>query len=267
MCYQRLIPSMKFIAASAALACASVMLSPATTWAQTEEPTAGKQVEQRLDLGDGQFIEYLLYLPDKYDGSKPIPFMLFLHGRGESNGPLSLVKKWGPPRLVDEGRKLPYIIASPQCPEEPHAWSDMRQQVKLVLLIRHLEQTLKIDKTRMYLTGLSMGGYGSWTMATHWPEKFAAVAPICGKGDPDEAAKLKDVPIWAWHGNKDTAVPLKHSKDMVAAIRKARGRRARLTVLEEIGHNSWSAAYSTPELYSWFNRHQKKPAEKSAAEK
>ena len=233
-----------------------------TAWAQkAAKPLAGKQVEQRLDLGDGQFIEYLLYLPEDYDGSKSMPFMLFLHGRGESNGPLSLVKKWGPPRLVDEGRKLPYIIASPQCPEEPHRWGDLRQQVKLVLLIRHLEKTLKIDKTRMYLTGLSMGGFGSWTLATHWPEKFAAVAPICGKGNPDEAAKLKDVPIWVWHGTKDEAVPFKHSEDMVTGIRKAGGRRVRFTVLDEIGHNSWSAAYSTPELYSWFNRHKLKPAE------
>ena len=224
-----------------------------------ESPEAGKQVEQRLDLGDGQFIDYLLYLPEDYDPGKTAPFILFLHGRGESYGPLSLVKKWGPPRLVEESRKMPYIIASPQCPPSPDRWSDLRQQVKLVLLIRHLEKTLAIDKSRMYLTGLSMGGYGSWTMATHWPEKFAAVAPICGKGNPDEAEKLKEVPIWAWHGNKDEAVPLKHSRDMITAIRKAGGRRARLTVLEEIGHNSWSAAYASPELYSWFDKHRTTP--------
>ena len=224
-------------------------------------PVPGQQVEQRLDLGDGQFIEYLLYLPHAYNTEKPAPLMLFLHGRGESDGPLSLVKKWGPPRLINQGRKMPYIVASPQCPPDPHRWSDLRQQVKLVLLVRHLEETLSVDKTRMYLTGLSMGGQGSWALATQWPEKFAAVAPICGKGNPNEAAKLKDVPIWAWHGGADETVPPKHSWDMITAIKKAKGRRAKLTLLEEIGHNSWSAAYATPELYSWFDKHQKKEPE------
>lgn len=227
-----------------------------------QEPSAGKQVEQRLDLGDGKFIEYLLYLPADYDPAKPHPFMLFLHGRGESNGPLSMVKKWGPPRLVEEGQELPYIIASPQCPENPSRWSDFTQQMNLVLLIRHLEDTLSIDKRRMYLTGLSMGGYGSWTMATNMPDKFAAVAPVCGKGNPDEAAKLKDIPIWAWHGTEDRAVPIKHSRQMVTAIRKAGGGKIRFTKLKGIGHNSWSAAYATPELYSWFNKHELKSAEK-----
>ncbi len=224
-----------------------------------ESPSAGKQVEQQLDLGDGQHVDYLLYLPKDYDGQKPMPLILFLHGRGESDGPLSLVKKWGPPRIVDEGRDMPYIIVSPQCPPRPDSWSDLRQQVRLVLLVRYIESNFAVDKTRMYLTGLSMGGHGSWTLATHWPEKFAAVAPICGRGDTDQAEKLKDVPVWAWHGAADEVVPPSHSWDMVAGIRKAGGRRVRLTMLEEIGHNSWSAAYATPELYSWFDKHRTKP--------
>ena len=126
----------------------------------------------------------------------------------------------------------------------------------LVLLLRHLEDTLSIDKRRMYLTGLSMGGYGSWTLATNMPGKFAAVAPVCGKGNPDEAEKLIDVPIWTWHGTEDGAVPIKHSKQMVEAIRKEGGKKIRFTKLEGIGHNSWSAAYATPELYSWFSKQE-----------
>ena len=240
----------------------AVVLSSSTVFSQ-QSPAPGKQVEQRLDLGDGEFIDYLLYLPEDYSADKPSRFMLFLHGRGESDGPLSRVKVWGPPRLVDEGRKLPYIIASPQCPPAPSRWSNLHQQVKLVLLLRHLEEKYSIDKSRMYLTGLSMGGFGTWTMASHMPNKFAAIAPICGKGDPYEAAKLKDLPIWVWHGTKDDAVPFSNSQDMVTAIKKSGGRKIRFTVLEEIGHNSWSAAYGTPELYSWFNRHKK--AEKKPA--
>ena len=235
-----------------------IWMSIFTTAALAAEPVPGKQVEQKLDLGDGQFIEYLLYLPESYSADKPQPFMLFLHGRGESDGPLSLVKKWGPPRLVDEGRKLPYIVVSPQCPPKPHRWSDLRQQVKLVLLVRHLEKTLAVDRARMYLTGLSMGGQGVWKMAAQWPEKFAAAAPICGRGDPEDAEKLKDLPIWAWHGTKDTSVLPEYSIDTVAAIRKEGGRLAKLTLLDEVGHNSWSAAYATPELYSWFNSYRKR---------
>ncbi|MDB2687750.1 prolyl oligopeptidase family serine peptidase, partial [Mariniblastus sp.] len=183
------------------------------------------------------------------------------HGRGESKGPLSVVKKWGPPKLVAEGRKLPYIIASPQCPESPSYWTDDTQQANLVALVAHLEKTLAIDQRRMYLTGLSMGGYGSWTMAANMPGKFAAVVPICGGGDTAKAAQLKDTPVWAWHGTADSAVPFKASEEMVAAIREAGGEKVRLTSLEGIGHNSWSAAYATPELYKWFNKHATEPVE------
>lgn len=153
---------------------------------------------------------------------------------------------------------MPYIVASPQCPENPSRWSDLRQQVKVVRLLEHLEQTYSVDSSRIYLTGLSMGGFGSWTLAAQLPDRFAAVAPICGKGNPDDAAKLKDIPIWAWHGLEDEAVPPAGSKKMVKAIKKAGGRKIIHTTLEGIGHNSWSAAYSTPGLYSWFNKQQLK---------
>lgn len=228
-----------------------------------EEPRPGKQVEQKLDLGDGRFIEYLLYLPADYDPLQKYPFMLFLHGRGESDGPLSLVKKWGPPRLVDEGRQMPYIIASPQCPPRPVSWRQQGEQLKLISLLSHLEKNYSIDQGRMYLTGLSMGGYGSWRLAADHPGKFAAVAPICGKGDPRDGPKLKDLPIWAWHGSDDKAVPPSGSIDMVEAIRASGGEKIILTTLEGVGHNSWSAAYACPDLYSWFDRHSLKVVEET----
>jgi len=257
-----LIVTAESIAMPSRLLIATILASSLSSISLAQEPTPGKQIEQSLDLGDGGSIEYLLYLPADYDASKPHPFMLFLHGRGESNGPLSMVKIWGPPRLVEKGRKLPYIIASPQCPKNPSRWSDDTQQANLVALIAHLEKTLSIDETRMYLTGLSMGGYGSWTLATAMPDKFAAVAPVCGKGDPTQAAKLKDTPVWAWHGTEDKAVPFKHSEEMVDAIRTAGGEKVRFTSLEGIGHNSWSAAYATPDLYAWFNKQVLEPTAK-----
>lgn len=228
-----------------------VLLS--ANFVSAEDPAPGKQVEQKLELADGRVIEYHLYLPEDYDPAKKTPFMLFLHGRGESNGPLAIVKKWGPPRLVDEGKKMNYIIASPQCPREAF-WSQAGEQAKLAELLGHLEKTYSIDESRMYLTGLSMGGFGSWTLAANHPTKFAAVAPICGRGNPADGEKLKDIPIWAWHGLADGVVKPAGTEAMVKAIRDAGGTKIIYTSLEGIGHNSWSSAYATPQLYQWMSK-------------
>jgi predicted peptidase len=222
-----------------------------------DEPAAGQQVDQSLANPDGKAMPYLLYLPKEY-GTKETnwPVMLFLHGRGESSGPLAIVKKWGPPRLVDRGEHLPYIVVSPQCPRED-SWNRPTQQGLLVKLIEEVSTKYKVDKKRIYLTGLSMGGYGSWRLAADHPDLFAAVVPICGGGDAKDGAKLKDLPIWIFHGTEDTSVPLKRSQDMVDAIKEAGGTRVRFTTLEHIGHVSWEAAYTSPDLYSWLNKQVK----------
>lgn len=214
----------------------------------------GKQVEMSLDLGDGKSMGYLLYLPTDYgQASEPSPVMLFLHGRGESFGPLSLVKKWGPPRMVERGDDLPYILVSPQCPRD-ESWSQPGQQAALMALIDHVFATFKGDKNRLYLTGLSMGGYGSWRLAADHPGLFAAVVPICGGGDPKDASSLKDIPIWVFHGTEDTAVPFERSIQMVEAIRRAGGNKIRFTSLEGVGHFSWTAAYALHDLYPWLDK-------------
>lgn len=220
-----------------------------------EEPVPGKQVEQTLTVGDGS-ISYLLYLPKAYsaDDAKKVPLMLFLHGRGESKGPLSSVKRWGIPHFIDLGVNFPYVIASPQCPPSPKSWSSPEEQALLVALLDHLNKTFKVDENRVYLTGLSMGGFGSWRLAADHPERFAAVVPICGGGDPRDAAKLKDLPIWAWHGAADPTVPVQRSIEMVDAIKKAGGTQVRLTTLEGIGHVSWQAAYASPDVYLWLDK-------------
>jgi predicted peptidase len=226
-------------------------LSPA----RSAEPTPGKQVEQELKTDDGKSIGYLIYLPKDY-GTKEgkCPLMLFLHGRGESQGPLSTVKKWGPPRLIEHGENYPFIVVSPQCPPSPESWNRPQQQALLVALLDHVTKTYKVDEDRVYLTGLSMGGYGSWRLAADHPERFAAVVPICGAGKTEDADKLKALPIWAWHGAADPTVPVKNSIDMVEAIKKAGGTNIRFTILEGIGHNSWEAAYASPDLYSWLDK-------------
>ncbi|MGI9239170.1 MAG: alpha/beta hydrolase-fold protein, partial [Verrucomicrobiales bacterium] len=219
-------------------------------------PAAGEQVEQSLETKAAGDMPYLLYLPEAYGqdgGGKRWPVILFLHGRGESRGPLSKVQVWGPPRMAARGDDLPYIIISPQCPADTR-WTAPDQQAGVLELLEHIEETFSTDEDRVYLTGLSMGGFGSWKLAADHPGRFAAVAPICGKGDPGDGEKLTGVPIWAFHGTEDRSVPFSGSLEMVEAIKKAGGNKVRFTSLEGIGHNSWSAAYATPELYSWFNR-------------
>lgn len=223
--------------------------------ARAEDPGAGRQVEQVLQVGDDS-ISYLLYLPTNYDAgdAQRWPLVLFLHGRGESDGPLSVVKKWGLPMFIDHGFNYPYIVASPQCPPRPKDWSQPGEQALLVSLLSHLTNTFKVDGDRVYLTGLSMGGFGSWRLAADHPDFFAAVVPICGGGNPKDAGKLKNLPIWAWHGLADPTVPVHRSIDMVEAIRKAGGKTVRLTTLEGIGHVSWQAAYASPDLYIWLDK-------------
>ena len=233
------------------------LYATATAQDQTDSgPAAGKQVELSFTSSDGAEIGYLLYLPKNYDktGETKAPMMLFLHGRGESNGPLSLVAKWGPPKMAGGGEDFPFVLVSPQCPREDW-WSSETQQNRLSELLEHVSSSFVFNEKKMYLTGLSMGGYGSWALAAKHPKKFAAVAPICGGGKPEFAEPLKNIPIWTWHGDQDGAVPFKLSVEMVDAIKKAGGTSIKFTTLEGIGHNCWSAAYATPQLYQWMLSH------------
>lgn len=236
----------------------SILATLAASDLHADDPAPGKQVERSFQISAEQSVPYLLYLPGELDPSadKKWPLILFLHGRGESHGPLSIVAKWGPPRMAARGDDLPYLVVSPQCPAESR-WTADDQQAGVLKLLDHIVGTFPVDPRRVYLTGLSMGGFGSWKMAADHPDRFAAVAPICGKGDPANAEKLVDLPIWVFHGTEDQAVPYQHSVDMVEAIRRAGGEQIRFTTLHHIGHNSWSAAYATPELYEWFDRHQR----------
>lgn len=225
---------------------------PGWIWAQTP----GKQVEQKFSTSDGAQVEYLLYRPATGESNDAkYPLIFFLHGRGESFGELSLVAKWGPPMMAARGDQLPYVVVSPQCPRDD-SWSSDVQQQRLDELLEHILKTQPVNPQQIYLTGLSMGGYGSWKMAARHPEKFAAVVPICGGGNPEDAGILKDLPIWVFHGDQDRAVPYAKSVEMVEAIRAAGGKSIRFTSLEHIGHNCWSAAYETPELYQWLNQHK-----------
>jgi len=205
--------------------------------------------------------EYLLYLPAGYDKSnKKWPLILFLHGSGERGRQLDRVKRHGPPRRVEEGATLPFIIVSPQCPEG-QTWSvDF-----LDGLLDEVQKRYRIDPNRIYITGLSLGGYGTWALAEAIPERFAAIAPVCGGGDPSRAGAMKKLPVWAFHGEKDLLVPVEESSVMVEALKRAGGN-VKFTVYPDKGHDCWTATYENPELYRWFLEHEKErvPRQKKA---
>lgn len=197
-------------------------------------------------------IDYLLHLPDNYESSSaPVPLLLFLHGAGERGNDVTAVAQHGPPALIAKGEwNQPFIVVSPQCPADAW-WTDSLQTDTLEALLDDLEKKYRIDQDRVYVTGLSMGGFGTWRLAAENPERFAAIAPVCGGGDPFHARRLKHLPIWVFHGAKDDVVPILASEVMVDALKKA-GNEVKFTVYPETGHDSWVDAYNTAELYEWL---------------
>lgn len=200
-------------------------------------------------------MNYLLYLPEDYNVSqKKWPLILFLHGAGERGDDLSKVETHGPPTLIAQGkRSFPFVIVSPQCPEDEW-WTTSSSIIALNALLDDIIMNYRIDEDRIYLTGLSMGGFGTWRLACEYPHRFAAIAPICGGGDPLTVRVLKHIPVWAFHGAKDDIVPIKASEEMVEALKQAGGN-VRFTVYPESGHDSWTETYENPELYEWFLSH------------
>jgi predicted peptidase len=200
-------------------------------------------------------LNYLLYLPIDYksDSGQRWPMMMFLHGAGERGDDLDLVKKHGIPKLLEARTTFPFIAVSPQCPDG--SWWP-REVDALKALVDYIADHYAVDNHRIYLTGLSMGGFGTWSLGTAYPERFAAIAPICGGGVPPLAGALKDVPVWAFHGALDDIVPLKASEDMVKALRESGGD-VKLTVYPDLMHDSWTVTYDNPELYEWFLQHRR----------
>ena len=207
--------------------------------------------------------QYLLYLPKDYAAGsrKHWPLMLFLHGSGERGTNITKVAVHGPPKLVKQGRDFPFIIVSPQCPANQRWDNDV-----LLALLDEVEEKYKVDTSRVYLTGLSMGGYGTWSLGMTHPELFAAIAPICGGGDPidillaekKKAGALKSLGVWAFHGGKDPVVPLAESERMVESLKKLGCKDVELTVYPEAQHDSWTESYNNPKLYEWLLAHQRK---------
>lgn len=192
-------------------------------------------------------LNYLSYVPEDYSTTnKKFPLILFLHGSGERGSDLQVVKKHGPIRLVSEGRKLPFVIIAPQCPDRRGWDAD-----ELIGLLNDVEKKFRIDRSREYLTGLSMGGYGTWALLAAQPNRFAAAAPICGGGDPKSVGTFAKVPLWVVHGDKDPAVNIQQSIDMVEALKNV-GAKPIFTVIPGGGHDVWTDFYASDDFYKWL---------------
>lgn len=207
--------------------------------------------EEKAELFEKQItisakVRYLVILPEGFKADKQYPLLVFLHGAGERGDNLELVKKNGPFNKIKE-LNLPFIIVAPQC--ALNKWWDTDV---LDILLDDLLVKYPVDPERVYLTGLSMGGFGTWFWAMAHPGRFAAIAPVCGGGEPGMVSpKMKDLPIWVFHGAKDKTVLLQKSQEMVDAVNKIGGK-VKFTVYPEAGHDSWTETYNNPELYQWL---------------
>lgn len=212
---------------------------------------------------EGKTFKYVLFVPHAYQKDKPFPLIMFLHGAGEKGTDGKVPAEVGlGPAIKKREKSFPFFVLFPQTTAERvegGRWKAGSDNSLRALAI--LDKTMKdyaIDKKRLYLTGLSMGGHGTWSWALSEPGKWAAMAPLCGGGDAGQlaqAAKIKEVPCWCFHGGADTGNPTENSRQMVAALKKAGGR-PKYEEYPGVGHNCWDLTYAKEELYTWFLQHK-----------
>lgn len=220
---------------------------------------------------DGNVLPYRLLKPIDYQFGKKYPLIIFLHGAGERGDDNAAQLKHAAKDFADEDRRREYpaYIVMPQCPKDCR-WVEVdwkldahdipaepSKPMKLVKeLLDTMLETAGIDETRVYITGLSMGGFGAWDALARYPDYFAAAAPVCGGADPKTIEKYSELPIWTFHGVKDTVVKVSRSRSMVDALRAA-GSDIRYTEYPEAPHDCWTETYKNPELYAWLFAQQK----------
>ena len=213
-------------------------------------------LDRTITDADGKEAKYVLFVPHGYSADKAYPLVLFLHGAGETgaDGKKQTYVGLGPVARMQE-KNFPFFIIFPQSQE--HSWqAGSKDADRALAILAAVQKEYKIDDKRLYLTGLSMGGFGTWSLAAKYPDRWAAIAPVCGGGDVEHAKVIKDIPCWVFQGDADTAVAPKRSREMVDAL-KAIGAAPKYTEYAGVGHNSWEMAYNTPELYEWLLQQHK----------
>ena len=204
---------------------------------------------------NGEDIRYAVYVPWVYDDQKAIPMIVFLNGMGEcgTDGLKQLGVGLGTAVILDAER-WPFIILFPQKQKHDIEWEDQEDMVMAVL--DSAKQEYNIDESRIYLTGISQGGHGTWAIAARHADIFAAIAPVCGWGDEEMAQALVEMPTWIFHGEDDSVIPLSESIDMHEFMKSAGGS-PELTTYPGVDHNSWDNAYRNENLADWFLKHSK----------
>ena len=218
-----------------------------------QHETIKSELVQEFNMKINVEYKYILQLPENIAKNEKLPLIVFLHGSGERGDSVDLVKVHGPWNFIESHPDYRFAILAPQC-KEGEFW-DAR---KLSLLLDEILANYPLDSNRIYLTGLSMGGYGTWDLAMFDPVRFVAIAPVCGTTYRQKlmANQVKDLPIWIFHGAMDETVPFQNSAKMAARLKELNAD-IRFTVYPLTSHNSWDEAYAEEELYKWFLSHEK----------
>jgi predicted peptidase len=205
--------------------------------------------------------KYVVFVPHGYKGDKEFPLILFLHGAGERGDdgqrPVMQGIANGGIKFKGNEKTFPFFVIFPQCKVKGNWKAGGPDANRALAILDEVQKAYKIDEKRLYLTGLSMGGSGTWSLAAAHPNKWAAIAPICGGGDPSTADKIKHIPCWCFCGDQDAAKLVESNRAMIKAC-KDTGGSPRYSEFPHVGHNSWDCAYVTPELYKWFLKHSTK---------
>ncbi|MGN7514718.1 MAG: prolyl oligopeptidase family serine peptidase [Allomuricauda sp.] len=206
-------------------------------------------IQDEMQTVTKENLKYYLYYPEDYfDTEDGFGLLLFLHGGGESGRNVEEIKDTGPPKMLVEGKQFPFLILAPQNSHAKKWWNTDA----VVQLLDSVVDSNRVDKRRIYLTGLSRGGSASWELATQYPDKFAAMAVVCGMTPLPYAHWInRDMPIWVFHGDQDDVINVEESDKMVKKLREM-GHDVRYTRYKDVGHNAWGRAYTTDSLYTWF---------------
>lgn len=201
-------------------------------------------------------LQYSVILPRGYadETNRMWPMVLYLHGIGESGNNLEKVLRFGPPRLMTQGRELPCIVVSPQLPRD-YFW--FRESNAVLEVLEEVMSRYRIAPDRVHVTGNSMGAFGAILLAAREPQRFASLVPVCGGVDYVDSLRLRDVPVWAFHGEDDPIIPVEESVRLVRLVKNIGGT-AKLTVYPGIGHNCWDKAYNEPGLWEWILAQRKR---------
>ena len=224
---------------------AATLLVAGLSFAYGGDPVKTGFVNKVYKAADDTEHKYYVYIPADYKGDKEYPCILFLHGKGDTGAKGGLAPAI---RKRAKDNPFPYIAVFPSSDK---GWTPKGDGKRSVAILDQVCKDYKVDRKRIYLTGLSMGGFGTWSLATAYPERWAAMVPICGGGNPKEAAKIKEIPCWCFHGDADATVSVENSRKMIKALKDAGGD-PKYTEYPGVNHNSWDRAYATAELWEWL---------------